>query len=182
MSGARLAGPSVEVLTEFRGTDLGDLCDAAVAALEEDGGFGWLKPPPPHIMEAYWKGVVLVPDRHLCVARLDGTVAGATLLARPPRQNEAQAATAQLSSTFVAPWARHRGLGRRLIRLAEDSARELGTLVLNLDLRETQKTAIRFFEVLGYRRWGIHPAYARVEGRMVAGHFFWKPLTPEAEP
>ena len=173
---------SVEVLTEFRGTDLNDLCDAAIEAIESGGGFGWLKPPPRHIMEAYWKGVALVPDRHLCVARLDGTIAGSALLVRPPRQNEAQAATAQLSGTFIAPWARRRGLARMLVRLAEETARGLGVMVLNLDLRETQKPAIQLFESLGYRRWGIHPAYARIGGRMVAGHAFWKPLVPEAEP
>ncbi|HUN45316.1 MAG TPA: GNAT family N-acetyltransferase [Stellaceae bacterium] len=182
MSVPEMGTPSVEVVTEFRGTDLGDLCDAAIAAIEGDGGFGWLKAPPRHIMEAHWKGLLLVPDRYLCIARLDGTIAGSALLVRPPRQNEAQAATAHLSGAFIAPWARHRGLGRMLVTLAEATAREHGGLVLNLDLRATQKTAIRFFEALGYRRWGIHPAYARVEGRVVAGHFFWKPLTPEAEP
>lgn len=173
---------SVELLTEFRGTDLSDLCDAAITAINDDGGFGWLKPPPRHILEAYWKGVVLVPDRHLCVARLDGTIAGSAQLIRPPRQNEAQAATAMLSGTFIAPWARRRGLARLLVGLAEETARNLGIMVLNLDIRETQKPAMHLFEALGYRRWGIHPAYARIGGRMMAGHAYWKPLVPEAEP
>ncbi len=55
-------------------------------------------------------------------------------------------------------------------------------MVLNLDIRETQKPAMHLFEALGYRRWGIHPAYARIGGRMMAGHAYWKPLVPEAEP
>jgi len=43
---------------------------------------------------------------------------------------------------------------------------------------------IRLFESLGYRRWGRHPAYARVSGKIVSGHFLWKPLTEslKAEP
>lgn len=177
MSDSKSAGAtSVEVLTEFKGTDLHDLCDAAEAAIADGGGFGWVKRPPRHIMESYWKGVVLVPDRRVFVARLDGTVAGSAVLVRPPRNNEAQAFAAQLTGMFVAPWARGRGLGRMIVELVEATARELGVEVLNLDVRDTQAAAIRLFESLGYRRWGRHPAYARVNGKIVSGHFLWKPL------
>ena len=185
MSDSKSSGAtSVEVLTEFKGTDLNDLCDAAEAAIADGGGFGWVKRPPRHIMEAYWKGVVLVPDRRIFVARLDGTIAGSAILVRPPRNNEAQAFAGQLTGMFVAPWARNRGLGRQIAELAEMTARELGVEVLNLDVRDTQDAAIRLFESLGYRRWGQHPAYARVEGKILSGHFLWKPLTAslKAEP
>ena len=39
---------SVERLTAFKKTDLTDLCDAADAAIEAGGGFGWVRPPPRH--------------------------------------------------------------------------------------------------------------------------------------
>jgi ribosomal protein S18 acetylase RimI-like enzyme len=169
---------SVEVLTEFKGTDLEDICDAAEAAIGDGGGFGWVRKPPRHIMEAYWKGVILVPDRRVVVGRLDGTIAGSAILVRPPRNNEAQAFAAQLTGMFVAPWARSRGLGRKMVELVEAIARELGVEVLNLDVRDTQAAAIRLFEGLGHRRWGRHPAYARVDGKIVSGHFLWKPLSP----
>jgi len=171
---------SVDALSEFHGPDLSDLCDAAEAAIADGGGFGWVKKPPRHIMEAYWKGVLLVPDRHLFVARLEGTIAGSAILVRPPRNNEAQAFAAQLSGAFIAPWARGHGLSRRLIERVEDGARALGVQVLNLDVRESQKAAIQIFESLGYRRWGTHPAYARVGGQAISGYYYWKPLTPEA--
>jgi ribosomal protein S18 acetylase RimI-like enzyme len=170
-------GTSVEVLTEFKSTDLNDLCDAAEAAISDGGGFGWVRRPPRHIMESYWKGVLLVPDRRLFVARLDGTIAGSAVLVRPPRNNEAQAFAAHLTGMFVAPWARNRGLGRQIAELVEAVARELGAEVLNLDVRDTQTAAIRLFESMGYRRWGQHPAYARVDGKIVSGPFLWKPLT-----
>src|SRR5262249_31221059 len=172
---------SVEVLTGFKGTDLNDICDAAEAAISEGGGFGWVRRPPRHIMEAYWKGVLLVPDRRVFVGRLDGTIAGSAILVRPPRNNEAQAFGAQLTGTFVAPWARGRGLGHKIVELVEATARELGIEVLNLDVRDTQVAAIRLFESLGYRRWGLHPAYARVNGKIVSGYFLWKPLSPSFE-
>ena len=175
---------AVELLTVFKGTDLNDFCDAAEAAIAEGGGFGWVRKPPRHIMEAHWKGVILVPDRRLLVGRLDGTIAGSAILVRPPRNNEAQAFAAHLTGMFVAPWARGRGLGRKIAELVEATARELRIEVLNLDVRDTQAPAIRLFEGMGYRRWGRHPAYARVGGKIIGGHFLWKPLTPslEAEP
>ena len=105
---------AVEQLTEFSAGDLHDLCDAAEAAILHGGGFGWLKPPPRHVMETYWKGVLLVPERELHVARVDGTIAGSAQLQRPPKNNEAQALTGQLTTFFLAPWARGHGLAQRL--------------------------------------------------------------------
>jgi ribosomal protein S18 acetylase RimI-like enzyme len=175
MSAPTTAG--VEELTQFAGTDLDDLCSAAEASIAEGGGFGWLKAPPRRIMEAYWKGVLLVPERHLFVARLDGVIAGSLQLVRPPRNNEAQALAVQLMSAFIAPWARGHGLARGLVLAAEMRARAVGAEIVNLDVRATQTAAIRLYERLGYTRWGTHPAYARVGGEIIPGHFYWKRLT-----
>jgi RimJ/RimL family protein N-acetyltransferase len=180
MSDMRTAGTvSVDRLTKFSGTDLDDLCEATESAITEGGGFGWLKPPPRQVLENYWKGVLLVPERRLVVGRLDGIIAGSAQLSRAPRNNEAQAFAGTLTSAFVAPWARGRGLGRDIVREIEHLARELGLTVLNLDLRDTQRAAIRLYENLGYRRWGTHPVYAQVEGRIIPGHYYYKLLEDE---
>jgi ribosomal protein S18 acetylase RimI-like enzyme len=163
---------NVERLTQYTGTDLDDLCEATESAITEGGGFGWLKPPPRQVLENYWKGVLLVPERRLVVGRLDGIIAGSAQLGRAPRNNEAQAFAGTLTSAFVAPWARGRGIVIEIERLA----REIGLAVLNLDLRDTQKAAIGLYQGLGYRRWGTHPVYARVEGRIVPGHYYYKLL------
>lgn len=183
MSDEWVAGGTISVdrLIKYSGTDLDDLCDATESAILEGGGFGWLKPPPRQVLENYWKGVLLVPERRLVVGRLDGVIAGSAQLSRAPRNNEAQAFAGTLTSAFVAPWARGRGLGRGIVREIEQLAGELGLSVLNLDLRDTQRAAIRLYETLGYRRWGTHPAYARVEGRVVPGHYYYK-LLDEEEP
>jgi ribosomal protein S18 acetylase RimI-like enzyme len=170
---------TVERLEAFAGTDLDDLCDAAEAAIEAGGGFGWLAAPPRHIMEAYWRGVLLVPGRTVFVARLDSTICGSAQLSRPPRNNEAQSFAAQLTSNFIAPWARGHGLARRIVVAVEDAARAAGFAILNLDVRATQEAAIQLYEGLGYRRWGTHPEYARVAGVVVAGHFYYKRLLEE---
>jgi ribosomal protein S18 acetylase RimI-like enzyme len=171
----------VEQLQVFAGTDLEDLCDAADDAIKAGGGFGWLAAPPRHIMESYWRGVLLVPERRLFVARLDGTICGSAQLARPPRHNEAQAFAAQLTSNFIAPWARGHGLARRVVVAVEESARSAGFGILNLDVRDSQSAAIQLYESLGYVRWGSHPAYARVDGQTIPGHFYYKRLTPADE-
>jgi RimJ/RimL family protein N-acetyltransferase len=178
MSGGRTAGGiiSVDRLTQYAGTDLDDLCEATESAIIEGGGFGWLTPPPRQVLENYWKGVLLVPERRLVAGRLDGVIAGSAQLSRAPRNNEAQAFAGTLTSAFVAPWARGRGLGSGIVQEIERLAKEMGLAVLNLDLRDTQRAAIRLYETLGYKRWGTHPVYARVDGRIVPGHYYYKLL------
>ncbi len=170
---------AVERLQSFSGTDLEDLCIATEASIEEGGGFGWVKKPPRDLLEKYWRGVLLVPDRVLFAGRLDGVIVGSAQLIRQPRNNEAQAFSAQLMSAFVAPWARGYGLARGLVAAVEQYAREAGVEILNLDIRETQKAAIQLYESCGYTRWGMHPAYAKVGGRIIPGYYYCKRLTSE---
>ena len=79
---------------------------------------------------------------------------------------------------FIAPYARGHGLARLLVRRVEDYAAAIGVRVLNLDVRETQASAIHLFEAAGFLRWGTHPAYAQVGGKVIAGHFYYKRLAP----
>jgi ribosomal protein S18 acetylase RimI-like enzyme len=162
----------------FAEDDLASLCEAADAAIIDGGGFGWIHPPGRKALERYFKGVLLVPERELYVARLDGVVVGSAQLVRPPRNNEAQAFTAHLMHSFVAPYARHFGLARLLTLRVEEGARALGYHVLNLDVRETQTAAIALYERLGYVRWGIQPLYARVAGKTLRGFHYHKVLQP----
>lgn len=169
---------TVDVATALTPHDLADLCEATNAAIIEGGGFGWVLSQDRAALARHFRGVLLVPDRTLFIARLDGVVVGSAQLVRPPRNNEAQAFAAQLTHAYIAPYARGFGLARRLVDRVEEHAASTGLRVLNLDVRETQARAIALFEALGYTRWGTHPAYARVEGRTVAGHFYHKLLEP----
>jgi len=166
----------VERIAEFTDDDLHALCEATHAAIIDGGGFGWVNPPGRRALESYFRGVLLVPERELFVARLDGTVVGSAHLVRPPRNNEAQSFAAQLMHSYVAPYARGHGLARMLTLGVEDRARELGYHILNLDVRETQEAAIRLYESLGYVRWGVHPEYALVRGQIVQGFYYYKRL------
>ena len=167
---------AVDRVTELPDEDLQQLCEAADAAIIDGGGFGWVKSPGRLALESYFRGVLLVPERQLFAARLDGVIVGTAQLVRPPRNNEAQAFAATLMHAFIAPYARGHGLARQLTRRVEEGARALGYQVLNLDVRETQTAAINLYEGLGYQRWGEHPCYARVGGQTVRGIYFVKLL------
>ena len=168
----------VESAQSLSEPDLQDLCEATNAAIIEGGGFGWVQSQDRAALARHFRGVLLVPDRMLFLARLDGTVVGSAQLVRPPRNNEAQAFAAQMTHAYIAPYARGFGLARRLVDRVEEHAAAMGFRVLNLDVRETQESAIKLFEGLGYVRWGTHRAYARVDGRTVAGHSYYKLLEP----
>lgn len=158
--------------------ELADLCEATDAAIIEGGGFGWVEPQGREALARHFRGVLLVPAIELFVARLDGVPVGSAQLLRPPRNNEAQSFSAQLTHAYIAPYARGHGLARLLVQRVEERASALGHRVLNLDVRDTQGTAITLFETLGYTHWGTHPAYARVRGATVSGRYYYKLLEP----
>src|ERR1700681_3166840 len=110
----------VERISEFTDEDLHALCEATDAAIIDGGGFGWVTPPGRRALESYFRGVLLVPERELFVARLDGTVVGSAILVRPPRNNEAQAFAASLMHSYIAPYARGYGLARMLTGTVEE--------------------------------------------------------------
>lgn len=174
--------PNIEVskVREISAADLNDLCYAAESAIAEGGGFGWLKAPPRQVLESFWRGALLVPERTLFIGRLDGVTVGSAQLVRPSRNNEAQASSATLTSNFVAPWARGHGLARLLTRTVEEEARRDGFLVLNLDVRATQEAAIALYEHAGYIKFATHPKYAFVNGAWVEGYYYYKDLQADA--
>ena len=162
---------SVEHVTELNRLDLDDLCDATDAAIVDGNGFGWLHPQPRDQMERYWKGVLLVPER------LDGSVAASAQLQLPPRFNEAQAHCPQLTTHFVAPWARGHGLAAGLLEAVEEYCGQHGYTHLRLDVRCTQARAIEVYEDHGFTRWGELPSYAEIDGKLVTGYFYVKDLS-----
>lgn len=168
--------PSVEELKKFQVGDLNDLCDATDAAIEGGGGFGWVKLPSREILERYWQGVLAMPARALFVARLDGVICGTCQLLKPPLNNEAQSFAGQITTNFVAPWARGYGLAKLLIEEVEEYAEGDNFEVINLDIRETMTQAIALYEEMGYQRIGTHPHYAKVDGKVLKGHYYTKSL------
>ena len=174
----------VERLVDFDedDDDLEHLCEATNQAILDGNGFGWLTPPPREVLESYWKGVLLVPERELYVARLSGQIVGTAQLVKPPRNNEARAHAATVTTFFVAPWARNLGLARGLLKAVEKTARAQGLELLELDVRATQTAAIQLYEENGFERWAVKEKYARVNGHYVQGCFYTKDIGHAAKP
>ena len=168
---------SVETADQLTTRDIHELCDAAEEAIIAGGGFGWLSPPPKSVMEDYWRGVQMIPERHLVVVRLDKVIAGSCQIVCPPRNNEAQAFSCNLTTFFVAPWARGHGLAALLIGEAEALAKSKGFTMINLDVRATQTRAIQSFEACGFQHYGTNAYYARVDDEYVTGFYYHKELS-----
>ena len=167
---------TLETAHELTANDLSELCDATEEAIKSGGGFGWLTAPPRNILEDYWRGVLLIPERSLIVGKVDMVIAGSCQIIKPPKANEAQAFACQLTTFFLAPWARGYGLAQKLVDEAEDYAKSLGFSVINLDVRATQERAIHSFEACGFKRFGTNPKYALVDGDYVTGYYYSKEI------
>lgn len=168
----------IEKITEFRHADLEELSDATQDAIRDGIGFNWVLPPGTDVLEAYWNGVLIVPERVLFVARLDGTVAGSIQLLKPGLSKETSSFCVSMEAHFVAPWAREHGLAKMLLEAAEKEARMQGFSVVKLSVRATQDRAIKLYEDHGYIQWGTLPYYELVNAQMIAGKFYYKNVDP----
>ena len=156
--------------------DLQELCDATEEAILAGGGFGWISPPSLKTLQNYWKGVLLIPERILIIGKLDNVVAGSAQLIKPAKNNEAQSHSCTLSTFFFAPWARGFGLTKTVFEKAELKAKQDGFKIINLEVRETQLRAIQLYEQAGYVRFGINPKSVSIDGKYIAGYYYYKEL------
>ncbi|MXV44939.1 1-(5-phosphoribosyl)-5-[(5-phosphoribosylamino)methylideneamino]imidazole-4-carboxamide isomerase [Saccharibacter sp. 17.LH.SD] len=170
------------VTTPLSEEDMDALIEATTAAIIDGGVFNWRYPPGRLVLERFFEGLLLVPERELFVVRHhDGIICGAALLAHPAFRSELHSPKACLSALFIAPYARGQGLGEALITVLLERARKHGAKVVNCELRENQQTDIQLLTRLGFCHWGTHPYYARIGGQTVRGLFFSKLLVNDQE-
>ncbi len=100
-----------------------------------------------------------VPRDRLIVATLAGELVGYALVLM-----NAATRLARIYSIAVAPSARGRGAGEKLIRAAEQEAVEAGRIVMRLEVREDNQSAIGLYERLGYRQFGTYRDYYEDHG------------------
>ncbi|HAM47579.1 MAG TPA: GNAT family N-acetyltransferase [Alphaproteobacteria bacterium] len=172
----RRANVQIDRLDELAGTDLADLCEITAEAIIDGEGFLWIKVPPLRVLENYWKGVLLVPERSLYVGRLDGRIVGTAQLYHPSHNNEAGAFAVELTTFFIAPWARGHGVARGILKRLFREARQRGYKNIDLHVRADRSAAIALFEAHGFECWGEKPRYARLKGRYIGGRYYTKQL------
>jgi GNAT superfamily N-acetyltransferase len=166
----------VERIEKFHGDDLDNLCKATEDAINDGIGFNWVSPPMREVIENYWRGVLVVPERELFGGWLDGTLAGSAQLIKPSKSKETTYFAVKLEAHFVAPWARGHGMAVALLEAAEREAAAQGFSIMNICVRETQSRALQIYQEAGYIRWGVLPYFEYVNGKMLAGHHFYKKL------
>ena len=165
-----------EYVTNLNRIDIQELCDATEDAILVDGGFGWLKLPVRKKLEDYWKGVVLIPERLLIVGKIDNVIGGSVQLIKPARSNEAQSHLCNLTTFFLASWARGYGLARLLIEKVEIEAKKNGYKVITLEVRDTQSRAIQIYEQAGFKKCGENPKSVLIGKKYISGYYFYKEL------
>lgn len=104
------------------------------------------------------------PAGALLIARLDGRAIGCGALKFHPD------APAELKRMWVAPDARGRGLGRRLLVELEDHARQAGANAVRLETNRSLREAIQLYRSTGYRE------VAAFNSEPYAHHWFEKDL------
>jgi ribosomal protein S18 acetylase RimI-like enzyme len=171
----------IEKLTEFQGTDLNDICEATESTILDSKiglniGLKRSEPPVRERLEKYWKGVLLVPERQLIVGRIDGVIASSVQLIKPGPNNQTSSFAGSLDQHFVAPWARGHGFAKLLLQRAEIEAKKSGLSMLRLRVNAQLDNAILMYESSGFKRWGTLDKYEIIDGKMTAGHFYYKEL------
>ena len=166
----------VNLVNKFSPGELQELCKATEDAILQGIGFSWIKPPPRQNLENYWKGVLAMPQRHLFVGTYDGAIAASIQLVFPNKSNEASSFSASIDTHFVSPWARGHGLAKLLLESAEALAKKNGFGQILLEVRQTQERALKLYEGVGYIKWGSLPSYHSVNGKLIAGNFYYKLL------
>ena len=174
----KLPKPKIEAMfiASLNNADIEELCDSTEDALLVDGGFGWINPPQRKKLVDYWKGVLLVPERLLIVGKIDNVICGSIQLIKPARSNEAQSHLCNLTTFFIASWARGYGLAKMLIQEAEREAKRNNFKIITLEVRETQKRAIQIYYQAGFKKCGENPRSVLIKNKYYSGYYFYKDL------
>ena len=127
--------------------------------------------------EAWWRaraGAVRAGTLAVWVARDGGRIVGTVGLAYAEKPNARH--RAEVVKLAVLRAQRGQGLGRRLLRTAEDAAAAAGVTLLMLDT-ETGSAAEGLYRAAGWQRYGIVPGFAAdPSGVPRDGSFYFKPL------
>jgi GNAT superfamily N-acetyltransferase len=151
------------------------LADLLVACVAEGASVEFLPPLPRDRAIAFWKqtsAAVAAGSRVLLVAWREGVLAGSVTLDLATAQNQPHVAAIQ--KLLVDPLARRAGIGRALMRRAEQAARGHGRRILTLDTR-AGSAAEALYRAEAWQELGRIPGHELdAAGRACDTVFFWK--------
>ncbi len=172
--------PSIErVSPEEEPAVLPDLIHLLQDTVSGGASIGFLPPLSTEDAQHYWCTVFEEVRNHTCVllaAREAGQIVGSVQLAFAMKPNAQH--RAEVQKLFVLSSQRRRGIGRALMHMVEQVARDCGRTLLVLDTRQGD-SAEQLYRTLGYREAGVIPAYARsASGTLESTVIFYKTLPP----
>ncbi|MEU9478146.1 GNAT family N-acetyltransferase [Streptomyces sp. NPDC048191] len=139
----------------------GELAELLADTVAGGASVGFLAPLAHEEAAAWWRerAQAAQAGRLAVWAALDATgrPAGTVSLAHPGKPNSRH--RAELVKLMVHRSARGQGLGRRLLRTAEEAAADAGITLLHLDT-ETGSPAEHLYRSAGWTRAGVIPDYA----------------------
>lgn len=163
----------IEPLLSVEG-HLEELSELLIQTVEDGASIGFL--PPLHISEAkaYWEDV-LNTDTILFVAKINDHVVGSIQLHLHTKQNGSH--RAEIAKLMTNTNYRRMGIGRQLMKEAEERAKKEGRTLIVLDTREGDPSNL-LYSSLGYIEAGKIPYYAKsANGELHATVFYFKVLT-----
>ncbi|NUP19261.1 MAG: GNAT family N-acetyltransferase [Streptomyces sp.] len=137
-----------------------ELADLLVDTVEDGASVGFLAPLDRTAAIAWWEeraGAVAAGRLMVWAAHEGQRALGTVSLAFPDKPNSRH--RAELVKLMVHREARGRGLGRRLLTIAEEAAIGAGVTLLHLDT-ETDSLAERLYGSAGWTRAGVIPDFA----------------------
>lgn len=150
----------IERLATIDDATAAGLADVLIDCVDGGASVSFMAPLTRQRATAFWLGLardVETGQRIVLAARDDDGIVGTAqvILAQPENQPH----RADIAKMLVHSRARRQGLGARLVRAAEDAARNAGKSVLVLDTA-TDGDAYRLYSRLGWTIAGTIPDYA----------------------
>ncbi|CAK7193360.1 hypothetical protein COMNV_01575 [Commensalibacter sp. Nvir] len=159
--------------------DLHSICEALEASILAGYHCKWSKAPPRHLIESYFTGLLLIPEKRLFIGRMDGTIVGLCEVTLPPKQDDSPCISVEINCFATAPYATGLGIGRKMLTKMEQTVTQLGFPIINASINETQTKLLQFYIKNDYQHWATHPYYQKINGQILKGYMLYKSfLTP----
>ena len=143
----------VEIIDEH----VDELSELLIQVVEDDASIGFLPPLQFSDANKYWMNV-LNPEVLLFVAKINNQIVGSVQLQLCTKQNGGH--RAEIAKLMTHPNYRRNGIGRSLMKKAEERAKLEGRSLLVLDTREGDPSNL-LYSTIGYIQAGKIPYYAK---------------------
>jgi ribosomal protein S18 acetylase RimI-like enzyme len=158
-------------------TYIDPLTELLVHVVDDGASIGFLPPMKQSDARDYWQSVC-TPNVILFIAKLNNEIVGTIQLHLCTKQNGLH--RAEIAKLMTGPNARRKGVGRSLMKAAEERALEEGRTLIVLDTREGDPSNL-LYQSLGYIQAGKIPNFALSgEGELDTTVIYYKELKKES--